>query len=197
MVNYCRNTRIIAYLRHFRPISGGSQLTQSWSKKANLRFLGDHWSVLLQSTGALNPSQADLQLKRADTSPSWWPKKRKGLRHSNGLAKHLRPFFSPSSQIFLPLTPENFGRKSQTSANSKKILSIGTRKKKFNCECWTPIHFLSIFLLEKKFHAQHLSSGYFVFWPKMYGTNLVFFEKILKNVFLPLFLPLNDPRSTE
>ena len=74
-VNYCRNTRITAYLWRFRPISGGSQLTQSWSKKANFRFLGDHWSVLLQSTGALNSSQADLQLKRAYTRASWWAKK--------------------------------------------------------------------------------------------------------------------------
>ena len=73
-VNYCRNTRITAYLQRFRPFSGGSQLT-SGPKKANFRFLDDHWSVLLQSTAALNPSQADLQLKRADTSASWWPKK--------------------------------------------------------------------------------------------------------------------------
>ena len=130
-VNYCRNTRITAYLRRFRPISGGSQLTQSWSKKANFRFLGDHWSVLLQSTGALNSSQADLQLKRADNSASWWPKKERDCAIQTAwLSACSLFFFVPPSQIFLPLTPENFGRKSRTSANSKKISSIGTRKKK-------------------------------------------------------------------
>ena len=60
----------------------------------------------------------------------------------------------------------------------KNIVHRYRKKKSFDRACWTPIHFPSIFLLEKKFHAQHLSCGYFDFWPKMYGTNLVFSEKI-------------------
>ena len=196
-VNYCRNTRITAYLRRFRPISGGSQLTQSWSKKANFRFLGDHWSVLLQSTGALNSSQADLQLKRADNSASWWPKKKERdcaiqTAWLSACSLFFLSFFFISS-ILANLSSINtrkfWPKKPNICQLQKNIVHRYPKKKSFDRACWTPIHFPSILLLEKKFNAQHLSCGYFDFWPKMYGTNLVFSEKILKNIAKLFFSP--------
>ena len=77
--------------------------------------------------------------------------------------------------MFLPLTPENFLRKSHKSANSKKIFFHPAEKKIPIGRAEPPRTSRHLFLLEKKFHAQHLSCGYFVFWPEMYGTNLVLF----------------------
>ena len=57
----------------------------------------------------------------------------------------------------------------------QKNIGRPRKKKKFRSHVLNPYGPPVKFQLEKKFHAQHLSCGYFFFWPEMYGTNLVLF----------------------